>query len=139
MIKGFSKGVILSLTASSLWAGSMGDAVEQQWAGLYVGGNIGGIWSQFNGPVTAAAFPAGPIVNPASIHQFHANSSSFMGGGQLGYNWQLNNIVFGTEISAEGMNLKRAHTLNANEVVSNLDVFSPGDSFSSTITGKRNG
>lgn len=55
------------------------------WTGFYVGGHIGGAWS--NADLSDLAGPAWMSVN----------GSGFLGGGQLGYNWQAGNWVFGIQ------------------------------------------
>ncbi|MDI1346290.1 MAG: outer membrane beta-barrel protein, partial [Pseudolabrys sp.] len=69
------------------------------WAGLYVGFNAGGAWGRLSpdyasqNAVTSAAglaFLQG-LANP------DMNSSGFTGGGQIGYNYQIQKVVFGVE------------------------------------------
>lgn len=57
------------------------------WTGFYIGGNIGGGWSKFSG--TDPTFPAG---GSTSIQ-----GSGFLAGGQLGFNYQIGNVVLGAE------------------------------------------
>jgi outer membrane immunogenic protein len=54
------------------------------WSGLYVGVNAGYGWGRFSDSV-------GGI-----------NVNGFVGGGQLGYNWQTGNLVFGLETDFQG-------------------------------------
>lgn len=61
------------------------------WAGPYVGGHIGGVWSDFTNDAPAA----GP----------NGSSSSFTGGAQLGYNWQMNRMVYGLEVDGSWLDL----------------------------------
>jgi outer membrane immunogenic protein len=64
------------------------------WAGLYVGANLGGSWLSGN----------------ASYSQFGGNGlfstdlsdGSFIGGGQIGYNWQSGLFVLGIETDIAG-------------------------------------
>jgi outer membrane immunogenic protein len=56
------------------------------WTGFYIGANVGAGWSQ--GTVTDSLF--GVDVN-------QNNEASFIGGGQVGANYQINNFVFGVE------------------------------------------
>ena len=57
------------------------------WTGIYLGGNIGGAWSQRN--VTDTVF---------GLTFDHTSSNArFIGGGQIGYNYQLGNVVLGVE------------------------------------------
>jgi outer membrane immunogenic protein len=98
------------------------------WTGFYIGGNIGGKWANVSGtvdvaPATAlfAALPSG-----ASLPIGSSTQGSFIGGGQLGYNWQTGPIVFGIEgdIDAQHWNTTQVLTTFASGT-----VFVPGDFF----------
>jgi outer membrane immunogenic protein len=83
------------------------------WCGFYVGANAGYTWSSdsydtsavgtsFN-PVAPAG--AGAIANALATLGTTALSPSkngFIGGGQVGYNWQFGNIVAGLEADIQG-------------------------------------
>jgi len=98
------------------------------WTGFYVGGNLGVSWANASttvnvAPATAlgAALPTG-----ASLPLGSMTPNSFMGGGQLGYNWQTGPLVFGIEGDID------AHNWNATQVLSNFasgTIYVPGDSF----------
>ncbi len=62
------------------------------WTGFYVGGHVGGAWSDKDWTQT---FPAAALGNGASFH-----ADGFIGGGQIGYNWQAGSWVFGLEADA---------------------------------------
>ena len=63
------------------------------WTGFYVGGDIG---AAFSATLTNPAYTYNASYIPWTGHSF--NSSGFMGGGYLGYNYQLNqNFVVGLE------------------------------------------
>jgi outer membrane immunogenic protein len=65
------------------------------WTGLYIGVNAGGSWgSQDNSLVNAAT---GVTLLSNSDHL-----NGFIGGGQIGYNWQVNQWVFGLEADFQG-------------------------------------
>jgi outer membrane immunogenic protein len=55
------------------------------WTGFYIGGNLGGAWA--NGNVNDSLFGLSASTN----------RSGFIGGGQLGVNYQFSNIVLGAE------------------------------------------
>jgi opacity protein-like surface antigen len=56
------------------------------WSGFYVGGHLGGgISGDWNG--TTAREPVSPVVQWDLA--FGQRTSGFVGGGQLGYNWQF--------------------------------------------------
>ena len=61
------------------------------WTGFYIGGHIGGAWSN-----ASISDPIGGIFLPAGIALAH-NGSSFLGGFQLGYNYQTGPWVFGIQ------------------------------------------
>src|SRR6266702_2067596 len=62
------------------------------WTGFYLGVHAGGIWSSSTDNVTPANsasvgffVPPGPLATSLPL-----SSGAFIGGGQLGYNWQIN-------------------------------------------------
>jgi outer membrane immunogenic protein len=83
------------------------------WCGLYVGANVDGAWT--NTTVTTSAsstfnngFPGS--VEAAPVEAALANTSigagnkaHFIGGGQIGYNWQWSSIVAGIETDFQGI------------------------------------
>jgi outer membrane immunogenic protein len=62
------------------------------WSGFYVGAHIGGAWADKDWTQT---FPTAFAGNSASFR-----ADGFIGGGQIGYNWQTGNWVFGLEADA---------------------------------------
>lgn len=115
----FKKIIVMHfyMASSILYAGSMGNlsSCPPDWSGFYVGINLGDIWSQSTGSITTAAIPN----HPSSSQPFNANKNAFIGGGQLGYNGQLNRWILGTEVSFNGMTLNKSHTLTASEIPAN--------------------
>lgn len=65
------------------------------WCGWYVGVNVGGSWGDDPDTYTFIGPPA--FSSSATLHP-----SGVIGGGQLGYNWQFNNIVLGVEGDFDG-------------------------------------
>ena len=84
------------------------------WTGFYLGGNLGGKWGNFNSSLTSG--------NGSVLGFSGSGSSSFVGGGQLGYMWQTGQWVFGIEGDFDGTDLHRSFTA-ANFV----GPFVPGD------------
>ncbi|MCP3470583.1 porin family protein [Bradyrhizobium sp. CCGUVB1N3] len=72
------------------------------WTGFYIGGNVGGQWGSSD-PSTTTLFPVATYFADSSVTAIgtvgaqHINSSSVTGGFTAGYNWQVNNAVFGLE------------------------------------------
>src|ERR1700730_7767890 len=63
------------------------------WTGFYVGGHIGGAWS--NTTVADVSTPLAVFAFPAT--RIGVSGSGFLGGVQLGYNWQTGPWVFGVQ------------------------------------------
>jgi outer membrane immunogenic protein len=69
------------------------------WSGLYFGGHLGGAWAQ-----TRASDPLG-ISGPAGVFNGRTGSS-FIGGPQIGANWQIGTYVFGIQGDVSFGNMK---------------------------------
>ena len=79
------------------------------WTGFYIGGHVGALHnrSSFDGLIDVTVFPAFgflgplfPIIVPSrfgTIPGVSASNTGFIGGGQLGYNWQAGNFLLGLE------------------------------------------
>ena len=76
------------------------------WTGFYVGANLGGAWAsdRLNDSFTGAS--AG------------LSTGGFIGGGQLGYNFQVGNFVFGAEWVLDGAPLNTSGSLGSSLVAS---------------------
>lgn len=61
------------------------------WTGVYVGGHIGGGW--INQSATFLATDGAPL-DPAGT-SYGTNHSGFLGGAQIGYNYQIQSVVLG--------------------------------------------
>jgi outer membrane immunogenic protein len=76
------------------------------WTGFYVGGHFGAGWGTVESSLTAisaAGLGTVPISLPLSSH----NVNGFLGGGQVGYNWQANPwLVLGIEGSFTGTGIE---------------------------------
>ena len=80
------------------------------WTGFYLGGNIGGAWA--NRDVTDTFF-LGDFGNGN-------NNGVFIGGGQVGYNWQVGYAVLGIEADFDGAaNNNNTRTVGIVQVTSN--------------------
>jgi outer membrane immunogenic protein len=71
------------------------------WGGFYVGGHIGGAWTNEQWINTGNGAPFADLVPGEGFRQ---RSSGIMGGAQIGYNWQAANYVFGLEGTISGLN-----------------------------------
>ena len=73
------------------------------WTGLYVGGNIGGAWSNVDHNLTYLS---------GVTEKFNFDKDSFAGGGQFIYQGQWGNFVIGTEASLTGFDLADSKVAN---------------------------
>ena len=96
--------------------------VVYNWTGFYIGGNIGGKWGDLDTPIGIAATAS----TVASTLGFSSSDSSFIGGGQLGFNWQFNQWVFGIEADLDAQSLGQRTTIAVN---GQPFLFRAGDSF----------
>jgi outer membrane immunogenic protein len=63
-------------------------APAASWAGWYIGAHAGANWQHADSTNSSNEYGIGP---------FSTTATGFIGGGQLGYNWQHGNFVFGIE------------------------------------------
>jgi len=125
---------VLALTPASVFAADM--AVRRapppspflpppaiyNWTGFYVGGNLGGIFET----ATLTDFELGPLGS--------ASRSGFIGGGQVGYNWQFAPwAVLGVEWTFDGTSLNT--TTTATEAAQQFQANARVD-WVSTLTGR---
>lgn len=79
------------------------------WSGFYAGLNAGGTWSNnsnINSQTWNLSYPDGQVINGNLVSATllsgssnnNANASGFIGGGQIGYNWQANTLNIGSGI-----------------------------------------
>ena len=70
------------------------------WAGFYIGANVGGAWANQQWINSANTTVFGDL---APGQGFRQRGSGVIGGGQMGYNWQAGNYVFGLEGTLVGL------------------------------------
>lgn len=102
------------------------------WSGFYVGGQLGGSWTNEQWINTANTTFFGDL---APGNGFRQRSSGIFGGGQMGYNWQASNYVFGLEGSIAGMD-NRGTVNNTVFGLARDDVFSWRTNWMATVTGR---
>lgn len=75
------------------------------WTGFYLGAHAGAGWGTTESTLTGVTVPPFPPV--AFTLPFSQNSrSGFLGGGQVGYNWQNGWVVLGVQGDIAGMDVK---------------------------------
>jgi outer membrane immunogenic protein len=73
------------------------------WCGFYVGGNVGWAWGR-DAVTTTSTFPGFLAVDVAALNTAASpalTSNGLIGGGQVGYNWQIGSAVIGIEADAD--------------------------------------
>jgi outer membrane immunogenic protein len=98
------------------------------WSGFYVGGNFGGKWAETTpsvavAPATAfgAGLPTGAVLGLGST-----NVNTFLGGGQIGFNYQSGQVVFGIEADLDAQHWTTTQVLTGFAFAT---TFVPGDFF----------
>jgi outer membrane immunogenic protein len=84
------------------------------WTGFYIGGNVGWGWTYTNLTDVGPGFP-GPGV-PATTQVFplgtqnNLSQNGFLGGGQIGFNYQINRFVVGVEGDFDATAIKHSES-----------------------------
>ena len=102
------------------------------WAGFYVGGHVGGAWTNEQWINVANTTGFGDL-SPGQ--GFRQRGSGAFGGGQIGYNWQASSYVFGLEGTLSGLS-NRGTVLNTVFGLGLDDQFSWRADWMATITGR---
>jgi len=102
------------------------------WTGFYIGGNGGYAWSDIKARLSATSDDAdGTPGSEASTLKSRFNSEGGFGGGQIGYNWQRSQVVFGIEADIQGADISGRKT---------VDLFADpgpaGDDAEARVTGR---
>jgi outer membrane immunogenic protein len=92
------------------------------WTGFYLGVNIGGAWS------------TGTITDTVTGASLSGNNDGFIGGGQVGFNYQISNWVLGAEWDFDGTTLRR--TSDAVSTAFGTLQASVNTDWISTLTGR---
>jgi outer membrane immunogenic protein len=104
--------------------------VSPVWRGFYAGGHIGGAWG---GPDVSNTYTykQDPTVDSS------VNASGVIGGGQIGFNLQSGNLVYGLEVDLGGVDLSGSRTVQLQGGGDPLSVkYSTSGGFYGDITGR---
>jgi outer membrane immunogenic protein len=93
MLVGAASAADIQRPAPVYKAPIMTPARVYDWTGFYVGGNVGYSWGRLDNSI------GGTPIGTTSV-------DGIIGGGQIGYNWQVNQIVFGLEADFQGSGQK---------------------------------
>lgn len=99
--------------AAKVYAKAPPIAAPYSWGGFYVGGNVGYNWSANRDPRLSFVDVSGGLTGflaGGGIAPFSPNPKGVIGGGQIGYNWQSANIVYGVVADFQGSDVKGGAT-----------------------------
>ena len=104
------------------------------WGGFYIGGHVGGAWTNQEWVNTANVIPGGSFGDLSPGQGFRQSGSGIFGGGHAGYNWQASNFVFGLEGTISGLDTRgtRLNTVFG----AGDDVFTWRSDWMATVTGR---
>jgi outer membrane immunogenic protein len=95
-------------------------APQWSWTGFYIGGNAGYAWGHSDldtvagGPTFAPGYFASTSFGPVdAAGQGTLKPHSFVGGGQVGYNWQAGHLVAGLEADYDYFHLNASRAVSA--------------------------
>src|SRR5262249_27870110 len=75
------------------------------WTGFYIGGHVGYGWGDSDVSIVGLGGPAWNPYFPDPFRPRSFDSNGFIGGGQIGYNFQTGSIVFGAEADISYSNI----------------------------------
>src|SRR5215212_8552299 len=79
------------------------------WSGFYIGGNVGYGWGNGGTDFSPLPGPVGLLIGFTPV-TLDFKSKGVLGGGQIGYNWQMGSLVTGLEADIQGSGIKGANT-----------------------------
>jgi outer membrane immunogenic protein len=101
------------------------------WSGVYVGGRLGGAWSNLNWQSDLNVFTNGGAVNPNTPVDF--SPSGIMGGIIGGANLQIGQWIFGAELTFSGTDLSQS---TVSPFFPATDTFSTNLDWLGTVEGR---
>lgn len=128
-----------------------------KWEGFYVGLNAGGIWSTNSTNILSSVVPGsqnssypngatytGMQSASGATGNLSTGNGGFIGGGQIGYNWQITDyLVGGLETDFQGI-ASRHHggsSLNTTPLIGTYDegayAFPPGEFYTTTLNSSK--
>jgi outer membrane immunogenic protein len=99
------------------------------WAGWYIGAHAGAAWQKAD--VNSNAFFLDEDKHEVPFSSASISKTGFIGGGQIGYNWQHGNFVFGIEADGSGLSGRASATVG-----SDAATYTSRISWLSTVRGR---
>jgi outer membrane immunogenic protein len=101
------------------------------WTGFYIGGNGGYGWTSGN---TVTLVNTTGVVVPGVVGP--GSASGGFGGGQIGYNWQIQRIVLGVEADIEGASIKGSSGTRVIDVAGDQALSNQNLNYFYTVRGR---
>lgn len=94
-----TKKYLLASIGLSLALAAAAPATAGSWTGIYLGGHAGGLWGDVD--TTKVGETGGGVLfdDFSNGSTFDFSPNGVLGGAQIGYLYQMNNLVFGIEVS----------------------------------------
>jgi outer membrane immunogenic protein len=109
-----TKNVLLATAAFAIASAAAVPAQAGNWSGIYLGGNAGGMWGTVD---TTVASKSGAAFSPTVGSTESFSPSGVFGGGQIGYNYQMSNLVFGLELAGDFTDFDKALSTTDSDIV----------------------
>ena len=88
-------------------------AAPYNWTGLYIGANAGYGWgNQAIGVIGDPLIVQPGFLTPNGISSVSGNPKGFVGGGQIGYNWQSGQMVYGVEADFDAAHIASSQDIH---------------------------
>jgi outer membrane immunogenic protein len=81
------------------------------WTGFYVGGNLGWGWRDDDNETVVLTGPGVPAGLVGTLNFGNGNDGNFLGGGQIGYNYQIGSFVIGVETDIQWADTDQAENV----------------------------
>lgn len=133
MFGALSTATLLGFATPASTAGlSSPDGVATDWGGFYVGGQLGGAWSDTDWSYQNPNWfnTLGPMI---VINAFDMDGTGLLGGGQAGFNYQSGAWLFGIEGSVAGTDLSDSRP---SPFFPTIDRYTSDISLLTTVTGR---
>ena len=91
------------------------------WNGLYIGGNVGYAWGNWDGNLIFDP-GTGPLAGIFTPSGRTIDATGWLAGGQIGFNYQVNSLVFGLEADWQWTGLKGSGSFITDDLQTNWAI-----------------
>lgn len=117
---------MLTVLSAMIVSGFMSNvSAARDWSGFYVGGNLG--YGAARSDAKFEPLPSAAQFVNLQTQTLHPRPNGFLGGAQLGYNWQMSRLLLGLEADIQGTNWNSKTT--STPIIQNNGTPFPGTGF----------